>query len=200
MSNIALYPMSCDARSAPLLRGFRGTIVLSGRRVLRAWGLYARYEGLLPASSRAALDGATVGALIPLELADIHESALDRLDLSREEARTFGAEMSGIVNGVVYSTMIRLVGAAGASPWVVFKQANKTWGRLYEGGAVAAYQVGPSTARLEVWGDPLARHGLHREAFGGALLHAVSSFCKAPNLQEIPDVRGETTFAFQVKW
>jgi len=187
MSEVALYPMSFDARGAPLLRGFRGTIVLSGRRVLRGRGLYAAYERELPAPSRAALDAANEGALV-------------RLGLDRDDERSFGAEMSEIVNGAVYSTLIRLVGAAGASPWVVFKQANKTWGRLYEGGAVAAYQLGPSAARLEVWGDPLARHEMHREAFGGALLHAVAGFCKAPTLSEIVAKRSETSFAFLVKW
>lgn len=200
MSEVALYPMNCDARGAPVLRGVRGTIVLSGRRVLRGRGLYAAYERELPAASRAALDAVTAGDLVPLALAEAHEGALDRLGIDRDGERSFGAEMSEIVNGVVYSTLIRLVGAAGASPWVVFKQANKTWGRLYEGGAVAAYKLGPSTARLEVWGDPLARHEMHREAFGGALLHAVASFCKTPTLNEIPAKRSETTFAFFVKW
>jgi hypothetical protein len=200
MSEVALYPMNFDARGAPLLRGFRGTIVLSGRRVLRTRGLTADYERLLSAPARAALDAVTAGDLVPMALAEAHEDALDRLGLARDDQRSFGAEMSEIVNGVVYSTLIRLVGATGASPFVVFKQANKTWSRLYDGGAVAAYQLAPSIARVEVWGDSLARHEMHREAFGGALLHAVASFCKTPALSELPTKRSENSFAFQVKW
>jgi hypothetical protein len=106
----------------------------------------------------------------------------------------------GPLNGLVYSTIARLAGRMGASPWLVFGQANKTWKRLYQGGAVAVYRLGEHDARVEVWGDPFTRYALHREAFGGALLHVLENYCERPTLTETRERRGPATFSFLVRW
>ena len=86
------------------------------------------------------------------------------------------------------------------NPWLVFGQANKSWQRLYRGGAVVAFKRGESIARIEVWGNPLARYRLHREAFAGALAHVLESYCDAPTLTESLEVRTDQSYAFNVRW
>lgn len=200
MHDGAHYQLLCSRTSETPLTAVRGVLLLAGRRVVRERGLYARYEAMLPAEVRPKLDALTATDMIPMETLLPHEVALDGLGFSMDEARAVGCEMSRIVNGAVYSTIVRLTGKLGASPWLVFSQAPKTWARLYRGGAVAVYRCGDRSARVEVSGDPLARFAFHREAFSGALFHIVTDFCDAPVMHEIVGKRNATSFAHSIRW
>jgi hypothetical protein len=195
-----LYDLGCSATSVPPLTAMRGGVVFAGWKVLRAHGHYETYEARVPLDVRDALHNVTSNDWVPLSIVDVHERACDSLGMPREEARAVGVEMSRVLNGIVYTTILRLAGKVGASPWLVFSQANKTWRRLYQGGAVAVYRLGERDARVEVLGDPLSRYPLHREAFGGALLHVVESFCERPMLMEVAERRDPMSFSYLVRW
>jgi hypothetical protein len=182
------------------IHAVRGSLLLAGRKVLRDRRLYPRYEALVPAEDAAALAQVTSSDWVPAALVEVHERAFDGLELSRGDARAVGAEMSRALNGVVYSTLVRLAGQLGASPWVVLDQADKTWRRLYAGGAIRVHRLGNADARVEVLGDPFTPYALHREAFGGALLHVLEVYCERPSLTELFDRRGPMSFSFVLRW
>lgn len=196
----ALYDVGCTPRSVVPLQGVRGSVVLGGRKLLRDRGLYDAYRELLPPDAILPLDAVIASEIVPMDLVHVHESAIDRLRLPRETAREMGNDLSRLLNGATYSTIVRLVGGMGASPWVVFAQGNKTWARLYRGGAVAVFRCGEKAARIEVWGDSLARYAMHREAFAGALYHIVTSYCWTPSMNEIARMRAPTSFAISARW
>jgi hypothetical protein len=195
-----LYALGFDRRDAPLLHGARGSILHTGWKALAARGLREAYEARLAPEHRSEVLACLSTDWVPFSLLEAHEHAFDQLDLSRDDARLVGVEMSRGVNGVVYATLARLAGQLGASPWLVFGQANKTWQRLYAGGAVAVFKRGERNARIEVWGNPLARYRLHREAFAGALVHVLESYCEEPTLTESIDQRTSTSYAFHARW
>jgi hypothetical protein len=195
-----LYALGFERRDAPLLHAARGSIFRTGWKALAARGLHQAYEALLPQDQRAEILASLSSDWVPFRLLDAHEHAFDQLDLTRDDARLVGAEMSRGVNGVVYATLARLAGQLGASPWLVFGQANKTWQRLYGGGAVAVFRRGERSARIEVWGNPLARYRLHREGFAGALVHVLETYCDGPTLTENIDLRTSKSFAFNARW
>ena len=199
-TNEPLYLVNADSRSTPMLSAVRGVVVLAGWKALRARGLFERYSAIVKPEVLLALTTTTANDWIAMDVVDAHEQAFDQLDLSRDDARAIGAEMSRTLNGVLYSTLARLAGTLGASPWLVFAQANKTWARFYRGGAVAVLKRGPRDACVEVWGDVLTPYALHREAFGGALLHVVASYCEKPTMNELRDARASTMFSFLVRW
>jgi len=182
-TNEPLYLVNADSRSTPMLSAVRGVVVLAGWKALRARGLFERYSAIVKPEVLLALTTTTANDWIAMDVVDAHEQAFDQLDLSRDDARAIGAEMSRTLNGVLYSTL-----------------ANKTWARFYRGGAVAVLKRGPRDACVEVWGDVLTPYALHREAFGGALLHVVASYCEKPTMNELRDARASTMFSFLVRW
>lgn len=195
-----LYEAAASPLAVEPMTGMRGIVAISGRRVLQARGRFDDYEAFVPAEHRTALATVTAGEVLPMSLAHVHVGAIDRLGLSRDEARSLGGEMSRAMHGIVFSTIVRLGGQLGASPWLVFSKAPKVWARMYCGGAVAIFRRDERAARVAVWGDPLARYALHREAVGGGLLHVVEACCTRPVMYELTEYRTPAEFSFLIRW
>jgi hypothetical protein len=196
-------PLS-EVASAPYavapMTGMRGMVVIAGRKALQRRGLLGAHEALVPAEHRAALAAATAGELLPMPIVHAHESAFDRLGLPRDEARALGAEMSRAMHGIVFSTIARLAGRLGTSPWLVFAKAPKAFERMYRGGGIAIFRRDERVARVAVVGDPLARYALHREAFNGGLLQVLEGYCDRPQSNELVECRAPDAFSFLYRW
>jgi hypothetical protein len=186
--------------SPSMMTGMRGTNFIAGRRWLREQGLEARYLNALSTSVREAVLAADATAWLAMDVAVPHYESLDALGLSYEQRLEFGASVSRNINGVVLNTIARLAGSAGLSPFVPLSRAARLFARNFRGGAVGVYETGPSEARFEVYGAPMAPSTCHRDNLIGAMIDGARPFAADVRVTEIVAQRTATSYAFRLRW
>lgn len=183
-----------------MMDAMRGSILVMALKWLRTEGLEERYLAALAPDARRALLAADVSSWVPMETTLAHYAALDSLGLSLERRIEYGASVSRSVNGVVLSTVARLAGSVGLSPFTPLARSAKLFARGYRGGAVAATKTGASEARFDVLGCPLASSPCFRDNIAGALLDGSRPFAPHVVVSEITLRRTSTSYAFRIRW
>jgi len=178
----------------------RGFVFLSGLAWMRKHDHTDRFVGLLPARMRDAVGMMTATEWIPLEDALEIYAACDALGLSVEEQIDIGRTVSSANNGVVITTIVRLIGGLGATPWLGLRHADKVWRRSNRGGAIAVYREGPRTARLEFWRVPLAASRFFVTSMRGAIAVGLEALCERVFVSELPEHAASDGFALRVVW
>lgn len=162
--------------------------------------LFDRFTALLPRRLAGKLPTMTATEWISLaDALDVY-AALDALGLTPTEQVDVGRAVSTANNGVVITTIARLAGSVGVSPWFVMQHAHRAWLRSNRGGAIAVYKTGEKSARLEFWRVPLARSPFFVTSMRGAIAVGIEPFCERAIVTE---VAGQTTaegFALRVAW
>lgn len=189
-----------DLKAPRAMDAMRGTNFIAGRRWLRDHDLELRYLSALPAAARSAIELMDAADWAPMEVVIVHYAALDSLETTYEERLALGGWVSGHINGVVLSTVARLAGSVGLSPFVPLSRAAKLFARNFRHGAAAAYKVGPTEARFEVHGCPMASSVSHRDHLLGALLHGAKPFAADVHVSELSARRTATSYALRLKW
>lgn len=185
-------PSTCDA--------MRGSNIVVGRRWLRERQLEHAYLAALGDRDRDAVVAVGAADWVPLSLVMAHYDALDALPIGHEERVDFGGAVSRTINGIVLTTVARLAGRAGLSPFVPLSRAASIFARNYRGGAVGVYRTGPTEARFEVLGAPMATSITHRETVEGALLDGGRPFSSLLAVTEILGRRTASSYAFRLRW
>lgn len=183
-----------------MMDAMRGSILIVALKWLRAQRLEEAYLAALPAHAKQTLLAADVTTWIPMDVTLIHYAVLDSLGLSLEQRIEYGASVSRSVNGVILSTVARLAGSVGLSPFTPLGRSAKLFARGYRGGAVAAIKTGPSEARFEVLGCPIAHSACFRDNIAGALLDGSRPFAAHVVVSEITARRTSTSYAFRIRW
>lgn len=187
-----------DAPSA--MDGMRGTNFVVCLRWLREHQLEARYLAALSAPIREIVLSADVSSWQPVNVALAHYAALDALPFTYEQRVDFGAEVSRSINGFVLATVAKLAGSVGLSPFTPLARSAKLFARNFRGGAVGVYKVGPSEARFEVLGVPIAASASHRDNICGAILDGARPFASDVRVNEINHRRTPTSYAIRIRW
>ncbi len=195
-----VVPPPLSKADTPLVDAVRGFVFSSGRRWMEQQGLTERFRALLPPDLELAWGGMTTDEWIPLDLALRAYAACDALNLSAAEQIDLGRFVSQANNGVLVSTMVRLVGKLGATPWTALRHVDRMWRRSNRGGAVAVYKLGERAARLDVWKCPLAGSPFFVTSMRGAIGAGMEAFCARPILSDVPGSVTADGFAMKLTW
>jgi hypothetical protein len=182
---------------APIV-AVRGSLLVIDWMWLRQNGLFDRYESALGASRR--LLDVTASAWVPFPLAMDHWRALDTLDLSAETAHAVGKFLGEHVHNVVLSTMIRLAGQLGMTPWAALGQSHKLWTRSWKGGGMAVYRTGERSARVEILNAEVVQARTFRHGVGGTIEAGIAPFCRSSVVSERADERTPKSIVLRVSW
>jgi hypothetical protein len=182
------------------LTAVRGTIFALDWAAFRELGLYDAYAAALPPPQLAAITSVTAGSWVPLELLLGHYRALDGLALDDALVRKVGWSVGERVHGAFLSTLIRLVGKCGVSPWLALEQTYKLWTRSWQGGAVTVHRLGPCCARLTLREVPVCRSHFFCTSFGGAVAAGVAPFGKATQALTLEASRTADSVSYRVTW
>lgn len=184
----------------PALEAARGTIVALDWRVLRQLGLYDSYASALDPSLRDAVLFATAGSWVPLDGIIAHYAALDSLRLDETTRRLIGWLVAEGVHGSLLTTLLRMAGSFGVTPWLPLERSNKLWERSWKGGALLVHRVGEQSAELQVLEAPICASPFFRSSFAGVLAGSIAPFGKVPTAQEIVSSRGPSSVTYHVSW
>jgi hypothetical protein len=195
-----VYAPKTTKLTTPRVDAVRGFVFTTGLRWLREHDLVDRYVEHLPESLRASVGTMTATEWIPLDLALQCYAACDALNLSVEEQIDVGRTVSAANNGVVVTTIVRLIGGLGATPWLGLRHIDKVWHRSNRGGAVAVFRESDRAARLEFWRVPMAASRFFVTSMRGAVAVGVEALCDRVLVSELPGYAEEDGFALRVVW
>jgi hypothetical protein len=184
----------------PPVRSFRSTWLVSSIAALRERGLFERYLENLPTQYHDVVTASVAGVWLPVEVAVAHYVACEALQLPQEEAVAIGRQVTELVHKTSYSLAIRLVKEVGVTPWACLAIQKRLWQRVWEGGDVAVFKLGPKEARVELAGWPCARVPYCRRALRGLLIGQSELFCKKAYATEVPHLCTATTLGYRVAW
>jgi hypothetical protein len=184
----------------PQVTQFRSTWLSSSIRALRERHLLDAYLSHLPPAYHDSVLNTVVGVWLPAEIALAHYEACDELHLSASAVFEIGAEVGKHSLGTVMSVAVSLAKGAGVTPWTIIMRFPDVWNRIWIGGAVAVYKLGPKEARLEVAGWPSSRTTYCRIALRGVITNLVNLFCEKAYAKDVPSLCTANTLGYRFSW
>jgi hypothetical protein len=179
---------------------FRSTWLVSSLETLRAHDLVERYFELLPAEHEPAMRSIIAGAWVPIDLAIAHYETCDRLGLTPGEQLRIAREVTGRSQSTVLSFATSLARGVGATPWTALGHFQRLWDRMFEGGGVAVYKLGPKEVRIEMLGCRLAHVQYFRAGLRGVVLGVGELFARTIYVTEVPTPKEPTSIVFRGSW
>jgi hypothetical protein len=98
------------------------------------------------------------------------------------------------------SLFVRLAKSAGVTPWTAYAQVQKLWERIWIGGSMAVFKLGPKEARIEVAGWTSAGVPYCRIAFRGVMHGVTEAFCNKVYVHEVSRLCNATELAYRIAW
>jgi hypothetical protein len=140
----------------------RNTVLQASLVELREAGYFERYAVHIDPAVLHELSTNLAPSWVPIELADAHYLACDRMGLNAEELKRIGHAV-----GVrVRQTSIVVAGGrtsdAPVDVWSIVGQLHRVWKRVYQGGSVQIVKLGPRDELIELKGHSLYRHPYFR--------------------------------------
>jgi hypothetical protein len=186
--------------AVPLTTSFRSTWLTSSLRSLRARGLLDQYYDYLPPEHREAVAGSIAGVWLPTPVAVAHYAACDRFELPESDLVAIGAEVGEHVYSTVLGIVVRLAKGAGVTPWTVIGRFPQLWSRVWLGGGVAIYRLGPKEARIEIAGWQCSPYRYTTIAMRGVLSSLTALFCQKTYVHAVPGLCTKTTLGYRISW
>ena len=173
---------------------------MSSQNTLRTCGHYERYLSLLPAEHRETLSMMIVGGWVPIDVAVAHYQTCEALDLPSEERVAIGKAVSKHLDNTLLSAAVRLATQSGATVWTPLSQFYRLWNRMFVGGGIIVYKLGPKEARIEILSCTLASIPYFRVGLQGVLLGIGEMFSQRLYVREVPRVPSPTSIIFRASW
>jgi hypothetical protein len=193
-------PLPMARAAIPVATEFRSTWLTTSVRALRERNRLNDYLANLPKEFHAPVLDSVAGVWLPVRVAMAHYQAIDDLHLPVTEQLDIGIEVTRGVHGTVLGTIVRLAKGAGVSPWTAFSNLQRLWDRVWIGGAVGVWKLGPKEARLETIAWPPARIPYVRIGMKGVISGLTELFCKRAYVHDIPRLSTPTSLAYRVQW
>jgi hypothetical protein len=197
---LVAFPDGVSRERVPVATSFRSTWLSSSLRALKERGLMDRYLAALPQEHHEAVLTTVAGVWLPTAVATAHYQACDALGLPEAEQIAIGAEVGRHAQGSVLGTAVRLARDAGVTPWTILTRFPQVWGRIWQGGGVAIYRLGPKDARVEIAGWPCARIPYLRIAMQGVVGGLIELFCRKAYVTPLSRLCGLNTLAYRISW
>lgn len=200
----ATSELIADHHSAagPAVTHVRGALIVSSLGVLKELGRFDRYTQLLDPSHQEQVLEVLALSWVPIEVALAHYRACDSLGLGQAELAQIALVLSTRYADSIFGTMLRTSRQVGLdAPWLALRSQGRFWDRVYVGGGVRAYRLGPKDAHLEQHGLPLAEIAYFREAHRLWLQAIGGLFAKTIHIRLVrPREPGPHTMAFAGSW
>ena len=184
----------------PLATRFRSTWLTSSLRAIKDRGRLDEYFRHLPREHHEVVKNSVAGSWLEVEVAVAHYEACDRLAFTQLELVAIGREVHQHANASVLSMLVKLAAGAGVTPWTQFAQYNRLWDRVWIGGGVGIYKIGPKEARMEIVGWPCARSNYIVHAMRGVVTGMIEMFATKGYVKDIPRYCTATTLGYRCAW
>ena len=158
-----------DPAAVPLT-AVKNVLLQASFAELREHGLYERYvRNIDPSVLRELQTASLAPGWIPVELAHLHYEACDRMQLGPADFDSLGRGVGNRVQNAVLVSLAKKVHEANYNLWLAVGPLNRMWPRVFQGGSVQSWKIGPRDLLLEEKGYSLNRYEYYRRAHIAAL-------------------------------
>ncbi len=184
----------------PLATRFRSTWLTSSLLAIRDRGRNDEYFSYLPPEYHEVVRNSVAGSWLPVSVAVAHYAACDALNFTQLELVAIGREVQAHANASVLSMLVKLAANTGVTPWTAFSQFNRLWGRVWMGGGVGVYKIGPKEARMEIVGWPVSRSMYIKHAMRGVIGAMLEVCCTKAYVKDLPKFCTASTLGYRCAW
>jgi hypothetical protein len=150
----------------------RNTVLQASLGELRTAGYYERYAANIEPAVLEELASNLAPGWVPIDLADAHYQACDRMGLSADELQRIGQAVGVRVRQTSIIVAGNKTSDAPVDVWKIVDQLHRAWKRVYQGGSVQIVRLGPKDELIELRGHSLYRHNYFRFASLAAITAA----------------------------
>lgn len=181
----------------------RGSLMVANHKLLKAAGHFDRYLALLPKDHQDVASSTLAASWVPAEHNTIHCDTVDAMQLGEAELLRMGEMLGAHILDSLFATLLRTARNAGADAgvWLTLKQADRIFGRVYQGGGCSVVQTGPKDALFEIHGMPFANSAVfrmqHCAFLRGSLLLLTKTCIVKPTRSREPR---KDTLAVAISW
>jgi len=142
----------------------KNVLIQASLSQLQNAGFYERYSKLVDPMVLEQLLSSLGPGWIPIELADAHYAACERLDLNPDELEKLGEEVGDRLQNTSLVSAAKNSRQEDVDVWAVAGSLHRMWARLYQGGSAQLSKAGPNEQLLELRGFKLTRYLYYRNA------------------------------------
>jgi hypothetical protein len=179
---------------------FRSTWLTSSLRAIKDRNRLDEYLARLPARHHDVVLNSVAGVWLPIEVAIAHYDACDALRFGNLELYAIGREVHTAAQASVFGMLVKLATGAGATPWTALSQFHRLWDRVWIGGGVGVFKLGPKEARLEIVAWPCSSSTYIRHAMRGVVSGMLELFCTKAYMTDLPKYCTPTTLGYRCAW
>lgn len=196
----AIVPLPDARERIPLLRQVRSTLLSSSLQSIRDHGAGDQYFERLPREHHDAILSLVAGVWVPVELAVVHYVTCDSLDLDAATTEAISNDVAKRIHGSVLATVIRMATGTGVTMLTGLQQVQRLYSRVFMGGGVGAYLLGPKEARLDFAGFQLASIPYFRNGLRNTAKASLELFTRTLYMREIPERTTTQTVSYRLSW
>jgi hypothetical protein len=185
-------------RPIPMADQVRSTLIAASIQSLRQQGHFDRWQQAIAAEWRERLKTVPAGVWLPIDHAEAHYAACDKLGLGDDAILGMGNSVAELTQKTAFSLAARLVREAGATPITMLGIMPRLWSRLFTEGGIGATQTGPKDARFTAQGISLARYRYWRVGFRGIVFALTKPMCRTLIVRESNAT--PESLAFKMSW
>jgi hypothetical protein len=113
---------------------------------------------------------------------------------------SIGREVHTYAQASVFNLVKKLATGAGVTPWTPFGQFRRLWERIWIGGGIGVFKLGPKEARVEIVSWPCSSSPYVRGAMRGVIGGMLELFCLKAYVTELPKYCTPTSLGYRCAW
>ena len=181
-------------------RHARSTLIIGSIASVRDAGHFKAYLARLPSAHHDILLNAVAGTWIPIDVAFSHYQTCDALRFPPDQQIQNGRSTFDKTRGTIMGTVTRMAKETGVTPWSLFPQYQRFWGRGFDGGGISIDRMGPKEARFGLVACRLADSAYFRNAMRGLLTGVTELFSRKVYITETRASRAPGSVGYRVQW
>jgi hypothetical protein len=188
------------AGNYPQVSRVRSTLLSASVQTVRLMGWEKRYFETLPPGLHGEIQTLPAGIWVPIDLAIAHYTACDQMGLSTDDMKSVGNAVALRTQKTFVGTLGSVAAGAGATPWHIFQQGHRIWGRIFDGGDHVGYKAGPKDIDIVCMGCPLLRLKYFRTSMPAYYAALAGVLARSVHWHELPEHRGDDKIGLRVSW
>jgi len=196
----AIVPLPDTRERVPLVTQVRSTLLSSSLHSLRDHGMGDAYFAALPKEHHEAILSLVAGVWVPVDLAIVHYVTCDGLTIDAEVREAISNDVAKRIHGSVLATVIRMATGTGVTMLTGLQQVQRLYSRVFMGGAIGAYLLGPKEARLDFAGFQLAQIPYFRTGLRATAKASLELFTRTLHMREMPERTTARAVSYRLSW
>lgn len=198
-AELVLAEPALGRATAPITQ-VRSTLLAASLAALRGAGLWDRYHAQASPALREGVAALVSGTWIAVDFALTHYRTMEAMEISPVDMRAISAQIAIQLQTSVLSSLLVLAKAAQVTPWLPLEQSPRLSARIWNGGGIQLWRLGPKEARMVFVGNVLMTVPLVHDAMATTLTVLLDAFATKVYVRTEEHARGDNKCSLRIAW